>query len=373
MNNLSVILIMIPAYLITHLLTYNIQLISGSHYFYGIYTKGVVLEDEFKKRVDKGYKRNLNRVFLIVVLLMLLNEYTFKFNIAIAMTVTLTFYIAMSYVYLKRYYIEVKEEKYKYLVTHPNDNETLDITKRKVVVDTQFLNEKSKIKKKFTKLFGICIFLSVASIIYLIINYNALPDMIPTHWGPTGEADAFSPKNIKNVFMISFMDISVVLLMACMAIESIGCRIYLNEDNLEVSRKKAIKYINNIGYCFFFLTLSVQSIMTTIPVFMVNELNIPIALTMSVIFIPIIISIVLIYNYIMLSTVKSKQKYVNTSDSDDEKWIYGIFYYNKEDPAAMVEKRFGAGWTINMASPKGKFLILLTVVMLFGSLILPFI
>ena len=37
---------------------------------------------------------------------------------------------------------------------------------------------------------------------------------------------------------------------------------------------------------------------------------------------------------------------------DDDKWILGGFYFNKNDPAWMVEKRIGVGWTVNFANPK---------------------
>ncbi len=33
----------------------------------------------------------------------------------------------------------------------------------------------------------------------------------------------------------------------------------------------------------------------------------------------------------------------------DECWKWGLIYYNPDDPALMVEKRFGIGWTINFA------------------------
>ncbi|MBQ3106411.1 MAG: DUF1648 domain-containing protein [Eggerthellaceae bacterium] len=36
---------------------------------------------------------------------------------------------------------------------------------------------------------------------------------------------------------------------------------------------------------------------------------------------------------------------------DDEHWILGIFYYNKDDAALFLPERFGIGWTINLARP----------------------
>ncbi|GMU22933.1 MAG: hypothetical protein AMXMBFR13_30170 [Phycisphaerae bacterium] len=35
----------------------------------------------------------------------------------------------------------------------------------------------------------------------------------------------------------------------------------------------------------------------------------------------------------------------------DEHWIGGVLYYNRDDAAVVVEKRFGIGWTFNMARP----------------------
>lgn len=36
---------------------------------------------------------------------------------------------------------------------------------------------------------------------------------------------------------------------------------------------------------------------------------------------------------------------------DDRFWKLGAFYYNPDDPAVFVEKRFGVGWTCNFARP----------------------
>jgi uncharacterized membrane protein len=33
----------------------------------------------------------------------------------------------------------------------------------------------------------------------------------------------------------------------------------------------------------------------------------------------------------------------------DACWKWGVIYYNPDDPALMVEKRFGIGWTPNLA------------------------
>jgi uncharacterized membrane protein len=36
---------------------------------------------------------------------------------------------------------------------------------------------------------------------------------------------------------------------------------------------------------------------------------------------------------------------------DDRYWRGGLFYINREDPALMVPRRFGLGWTLNFGNP----------------------
>lgn len=41
----------------------------------------------------------------------------------------------------------------------------------------------------------------------------------------------------------------------------------------------------------------------------------------------------------------------------DSNWIYGLFYYNRNDKKIMVEKRVGIGTTLNMATKPAKWII----------------
>lgn len=48
---------------------------------------------------------------------------------------------------------------------------------------------------------------------------------------------------------------------------------------------------------------------------------------------------------------------------DDQYWYGGVFYYNPDDPAVFIPKRFGLGWTVNFGHPGGKVLAAIMVAM----------
>lgn len=49
--------------------------------------------------------------------------------------------------------------------------------------------------------------------------------------------------------------------------------------------------------------------------------------------------------------------------SDSRYWRAGVFYYNPDDPDAIVPKRFGLGWTFNIGHPLGKVFMAIIIAM----------
>ncbi|WP_461612975.1 DUF5808 domain-containing protein [Clostridium sp. Marseille-QA1073] len=55
---------------------------------------------------------------------------------------------------------------------------------------------------------------------------------------------------------------------------------------------------------------------------------------------------------------------------DDDNYIFGMIYYNPNDPAFFVEKRAGVGWTVNVAHPMGKIAMALTALLIIGTIVM---
>jgi uncharacterized membrane protein len=45
----------------------------------------------------------------------------------------------------------------------------------------------------------------------------------------------------------------------------------------------------------------------------------------------------------------------------DKYWKLGVFYFNRDDPAVVAEKRFGLGYTLNFARPMTWIIVLLVL------------
>ncbi|MGN6128641.1 MAG: DUF5808 domain-containing protein [Humibacter sp.] len=57
---------------------------------------------------------------------------------------------------------------------------------------------------------------------------------------------------------------------------------------------------------------------------------------------------------------------------DDRFWKAGIFYVNRDDPAIMVPRRFGAGWTMNLGHPAGIAIGVVLLLIVVGALVFAF-
>lgn len=373
MNNWVEIIIFILSILLVHLIGLSTQALSGKQYFYGVYVKNIEIDDNVKKILHKEYKKRLNISFLLVTLMFVIVVVMLDTNPGSNIAIFLLLYIGFMFLCLKKSYDDVKLIKNNYLLNHKEEDTKKYLPQKPLIVDTELINAKAKIKKKFTVLYGICVGLSLISLLYVAINYSSLPDVIITHWGGNGKPNGFSDKNLFNVFFTNFIDLSMVVLLSYTGIGMIGLKTPIDMNKLEINRKKAIKYLNGMGYSYLLLILSLQSMTTTIPVFMIKQSNIPIGIFIFGCIIPIFISVAFIYYYIMLRSLRPVNKNSYNCEDDDEKWIYGFIYYNKDDPSLMVEKRYGAGVSINFGNPKGMAIGIILLVIAVGSLILPFI
>lgn len=214
-----------------------------------------------------------------------------------------------------------------------------------------------KLQKRVKRLFYVCFLITGFSLVYLILNYSKISDLVPVHWNIQGVADAFRHKNFIVVFRNIILEISLVVLFYLIGIQSLGTKILLKGNE---NRDLAIKYLRNISYSTLGMSLSYQILALSITFSIVNGKDIaPIILILSIVLIIFFAFFMSVYFY-KLENIKVNSNKI--SQYDDEKWLYGLIYYNKEDSEVMVSKRFGVGYTLNFARIESKVYILITIV-----------
>ena len=86
-------------------------------------------------------------------------------------------------------------------------------------------------------------------------------------------------------------------------------------------------------------------------------------------FMVIEIGAMIIYSVKINRIEERYRKETSIEVDDDDKWIFGMFYYNKNDRRLNVEKRVGMGATVNMAHPVGKVIGALIVLALIATML----
>lgn len=213
-------------------------------------------------------------------------------------------------------------------------------------------------------------FVPLILMIYTYYQYALLPEQIPTHWGPSGEADAFTEKNRFSVILLPLMMLVMQGLFAALTEGTKRSGIKISAIN---PPKSAHKQLNKRKYTswFMFLTAFLITILfsflqlATIHHGIVGK---GIMLTIFITFILVILIGSIIFS-VKVSNLEEMGERSGFSDGitdidDDRYWKGGLFYFNKEDPSLFVEKRFGIGWTINFARPMGYLIVFIPLIII---------
>jgi uncharacterized membrane protein len=270
------------------------------------------------------------------------------------------------------YYIYFKAKKLK------NNGNYQIPTRNIVVVDTDFRSDRIK-RSRVSKLwFLIPAVLAVLSAVISLIFYDKAPDMIPHHWGITGQADAWSPKSNWTVLSMPVMMMVFTVIMY-VSYSMIGkSKPSFDPENLGESRERnrIFRYVWSAFYVILSIFLSLLFILLhlgsleliTVTPTAVIILSLPLFIAAIA---SIVLSIIMGQGGSRIKIVEDERTENRTIDREDDKyWILGDFYYNPDDPLLFVEKRMGVGWDFNYARPMAKVLIAAIALLIIGVIVM---
>jgi len=198
-------------------------------------------------------------------------------------------------------------------------------------------------------------------VLILVTYFGALqlfelaPNMIPVRYDINGDPSVFQPKSLRIVYQMIGMQVFIGVLFFIVNFTITRAKKTIDPANPEESSIKndVMKYRWSI---FLFVTgllmllifaQALFSMFVTMPVWAI--LYMPMGATLIILAYAIILAVKTGQSGSKIKSSIDKKTGTEITRDDDSLWKLGMFYYNKDDPAVFIEKRFGAGWTNNWA------------------------
>lgn len=213
------------------------------------------------------------------------------------------------------------------------------------------------------------IIVSVGLIGYTILQYEILPQQIPTHWGINGEADAFTSKTLFSVITMPLMLLILQLMFLGTNFATKRSGIKLSATSTNASRIRQLS-LRKYSSWFMFLTTVLMTMLFSY--FQLTTIHPNLIFDKAMLASPFIFLILILVGSIAFAikvgradkqTFEEPESGITDLDEDGY-WKGGLFYFNKSDPSIFVEKRFGVGWTMNFANPMGYLIIIVPLVII---------
>lgn len=326
---------------------------SNSGIFFGVRFPKEYQEEKELKDIEKSYRIVISIIFFIMLLgvnILFFNLDNYSENtLGFIMAILIIGSLIISFIVYIPYYKKVKTLK---------KHRDWTYTKRNVVVVETTLRKPKKdekIKPIDSKWFLLLFIFPLVSILVTMYRYDALPKVMEIPYTSFG---VFKKETLRGHFIIYQFPIVQIFLTALLyGINKviINSKVDLNSGSIEkaIIRKRKFKKIGSILMMVMILQMLIMfsliqaSILFNFDPMIINYVFMVIFMITMIIFIIIFIKIGQGGR-----NIETKGEKDELYKDDDDKWILGSIYYNKNDPAWMVEKRLGVGWTVNFAHPK---------------------
>ena len=216
-------------------------------------------------------------------------------------------------------------------------------------------------------------FITVGLIAYTATQYSNMPDLIPTHWGPNGQADTFSEKTPFSVIALLLILLTTQAMMAGINAFTKQSGIKLSAVKRKTSRVQQLSFRKYTSWFLYMMSILMTILFGFLQLATIHDdlgdTALMLALPLGFLLITLLATAIYAFKVGQSGSrieVKLEDETITgiTDVDDDEYWKFGIFYINRNDPSVFVEKRFGVGWTINYGNPIGYFVIFVPLLLI---------
>jgi len=215
--------------------------------------------------------------------------------------------------------------------------------------------------------------------------YSRIPEQIPLHWGADMEPTRWGDRNIINLMLMPLIALGTIALMA-------GTNMAFYKQKLQVSTEKPAlsfaqhrMYRRMMSHGLGFMTLNMTGLFLAIQAVTIDVFD----LSQNLIVIATVIACTVGIAPLIYVQVKAGQsgnklkpdlssehaqgeqpgasKSAHPGRGDDRYWKLGMFYCNPDDPAMLVESRFGGNSGFNYSRLPGKIFLVAIALLLVGT------
>jgi len=202
----------------------------------------------------------------------------------------------------------------------------------------------------------------LAGVVDALVRYPALPETIPVHFNSNMEPDGWAAKSLLAVLGLPLINLGTLAIMFGTGAMFVKARLQIDPQNPALSFAQHRAYRRLMGHAIGLLAFCMALMMGLTGLLTIYDgFKIPFWTVIALILLPTagLLGVVV---YAGQGGGKLKPKTaLHAPDSpapagsgfpgrdDDKCWALGMFYHNSEDPAVLVEDRFGSNLGFNYA------------------------
>ncbi|MGE6632244.1 DUF1648 domain-containing protein [Bacillus sp. NPDC077027] len=328
---------------------------------FGVSIPSDVYMDEKLKKMRKLYASSMT-VFSIVILFIfyiIVGKYSPNDGetMGFVLSITILGFIMISFLIYLVFHKQMKQLKEK--------EKWHEQRQQKIVLQTNFYQQKL-IHSNYWFLIGFA--LVAVTLFITFTQYGRIPERIPMQYDFFGEVTNWSVKSYRSVLIMPITQIYMIALFMFINWVVGRSKQQLNAQNPDESIEQNIIFRRRWSVFLIASGISLTVLFSVIQLSFIYSI-----LTTYVTVISLMITAIMIIGAIVLAITTgqggSRVKNGRTTDGkvinrdDDHYWKLGQFYFNRKDPSLFLEKRFGVGWTINLANPLA-WLILIGIIVI---------
>jgi uncharacterized membrane protein len=209
----------------------------------------------------------------------------------------------------------------------------------------------------------------VATAAYLAPHYADAPAFIPTHYDIAGNPSRFAPKSVGSYFSLVWVQIFIEVILTSATVLIVGAKAIPGIAD-ERFRRLWLRMLYAIKVLTLLLLGSIAMILASATAGTRAPAAYIVAVVFGFTFIILFITMALALRTGQGGARIGAPNETATDRTSDRHWTLGVIYVNRDDPAVLVEQRFGVGWTLNFGNPRAVMIFAALLALTAGFIVL---